>query len=308
MSPLAVVAVASAGLAAAALAGLVVPPRARLARRVRPYTVVSRTALGDRRDLAVADRVAAQPRLSALVARLHRLLEPTSDVDLAARLRRAGMFTDLPADERPAAYRSRQLLASLTGAALGGVAPTLAGMGPAGAVAGVALGTVIGATRCRSRVERAVRQRRERVQIELYTIDQLLAMHARAGAGVAQMLRRVAGRSHGIVAGELAEVLAAHRGGRPLPEALGQAARDTVEPQAARTYRLLASGAAYGTDLAESLRQLGDDVRGQRAEALRRTATRRRAAMLVPTVAILAPIMLLFIGAPLPSIVLGGLP
>ena len=59
-------------------------------------------------------------------------------------------------------------------------------------------------------------------------------------------------------------------------------------------------------DLGEALRALSDDLRDVRRDELRRQATRRRAAMLVPTIAVLAPIMLLFVIAPLPSIVLGG--
>ena len=50
---------------------------------------------------------------------------------------------------------------------------------------------------------------------------------------------------------------------------------------------------------------LADDVREARREAIRRAATKRRAAMLIPTIAILAPVMLLFVGAPLPSLILG---
>jgi hypothetical protein len=52
---------------------------------------------------------------------------------------------------------------------------------------------------------------------------------------------------------------------------------------------------------------LSEDVREARREAIRRMATKRRAAMLIPTIAILAPIMLLFVAAPLPRIVFGGL-
>jgi len=89
-------------------------------------------------------------------------------------------------------------------------------------------------------------------------------------------------------------------------EALQFAARVTPEPHAARTYRLLASGAELGADLATGLRLLSEDIRGQRTEALKRAATRRRAAMLVPIIAILAPVMLLFIAAPLPSIIFGA--
>ena len=51
---------------------------------------------------------------------------------------------------------------------------------------------------------------------------------------------------------------------------------------------------------------LSEDLRDARREEMRKTATKRRAAMLVPTIAVLAPVMLLFIAAPLPSIVFGG--
>jgi hypothetical protein len=50
---------------------------------------------------------------------------------------------------------------------------------------------------------------------------------------------------------------------------------------------------------------LSGDIRDARREQVHKDAVRKRAAMLVPTIAILAPIMLLFIAAPLPSIVLG---
>ena len=49
-----------------------------------------------------------------------------------------------------------------------------------------------------------------------------------------------------------------------------------------------------------------EDVRDARREEIRKTATKRRAAMLVPTIAVLAPVMMLFIAAPLPSIVFGS--
>ena len=72
------------------------------------------------------------------------------------------------------------------------------------------------------------------------------------------------------------------------------------------TRRLFALAAEQGADLGTALRALSDDVRDVRRDELRRAATRRRAAMLIPTIAVLAPIMLLFVIAPLPSIVLGG--
>jgi tight adherence protein C len=131
-------------------------------------------------------------------------------------------------------------------------------------------------------------------------------MHARVGGGVVQAMQRVVDRGHGAVVEELADVLRMHRSGQRIVDALEQAARTTPEPNAARTYKLLANGVEYGADLAEGLRALSEDIRDQRAEAIRRAATKRRAAMLLPIIAVLAPVMLLFIAAPLPSIVLGG--
>ena len=88
-------------------------------------------------------------------------------------------------------------------------------------------------------------------------------------------------------------------------EAFRRAAELTPEPSAARTYQLLAAGVERGVDLGGGLLALSSDIRDARREQMHKDAVRRRAAMLVPTIAILAPIMLLFIAAPLPSIVLG---
>ena len=86
-------------------------------------------------------------------------------------------------------------------------------------------------------------------------------------------------------------------------DAFRRAAELTPEPSTARTYQLLAAGVERGVDLGGGLLALSADIRDTRREQMHKDAVRRRAAMLVPTIAILAPIMLLFIAAPLPSIV-----
>jgi hypothetical protein len=88
-------------------------------------------------------------------------------------------------------------------------------------------------------------------------------------------------------------------------DAFRRAAELTPEPSAARTYQLLAAGVERGVDLGSGLLSLSSDIRDARREQMHKDAVKRRAAMLLPTIAILAPIMLLFIAAPLPSIVLG---
>jgi tight adherence protein C len=295
--------VVSAGVAASGVAAVVLPPTRRLAPRVRPYTVVSRTRFGrgaDPSDLAtttatpsVATRVLAPPLL-ALVHRMGRLLERRSDVALARSLSHAG-FVDVTPDE----YRTRVALQVLAFGVGGAGLGALVFHGPIAVLGLGACGVVFAASRQRGRVERAIVDRREHIRLELYTVNQLLAMHVRTGAGPVQATQRIVDRGRGVVVDELRAVLGAVRSGIGEPEAFRRAAELTPEPAAARTYKLFAAGAERGVDLA-------DDLRDARREEIRQSATKRRAAMLVPTIAVLAPVMLLFIAAPLPSIVFGS--
>jgi tight adherence protein C len=169
----------------------------------------------------------------------------------------------------------------------------------------VALGLVIGATRQRSALESAIEKRRERMRIEIYTINQLLAMRVRAGGGVVHAVQQVTGRGEGEVVAELVDSLRLHRSGWRAADAFRRIAELTPEPFCGRTYRLLASAEERGADLAPALLDLAEDVRETRRESIRRSATRRRAAMLVPTIAILAPVLILFVAAPLPYLITG---
>jgi tight adherence protein C len=167
------------------------------------------------------------------------------------------------------------------------------------------LGVVVGATRIRGRLEKAIEARRERMKIEVYTVNQLLAMRVRAGGGVIQAVRAIVDRGHGEVVSELEEALRLHRAGWRGPDAFRRIAELSPEPFCSRTYRLLASAEERGADLAAALLSLSEDVRETRRESIKRTATKRRAAMLVPTIAILAPVLILFVAAPLPYLITG---
>lgn len=315
--PAIVLATLSSSVAAATTAWLVVRPPRRLASRVRPYTLASRTTLGagaDVRSLVRPDAVSSVgavgrlvgPPVRALASRLSRLVDGSSEQRLELQLRQARLLCELPAHVRVSEYRLRQLGNAAVGASaalvamllLGGTAPVVLLAGLAGFVAGV--------TRWRRRVERTIDERRQRMRIELYTVNQLLAMNIRVGGGIIQAVQRVVDRGRGEVVAELADVLVAHSSGLPASEAFERMADLTPEPDAARTYRLLAAGAQWGSDLAEALRSLSEDVRDARRQALQRQATRRRAAMLVPIIAVLAPVMLLFVAAPIPSLIFGA--
>lgn len=300
-----------AGVAVAAAAGLLVRPTPRLASRVRPYTLIPRSRLGRSADIAQLNgeelwlsggtlRRLFGPPVLALAGWLGRLIDARSDEGLRLVLRQAGYGSLTPEE-----YRVRQLGAAAMGAAAG----VLAGLVLAGSALVVlvlgALGFIAGATRRRSRLDKGTALRRERLRVELYTVNQLLAMHIKTGGGPIQATQRIVARGSGVVVEELGEVLRMIAGGMAPQEAFCRAAALTAEPQAARTYELLASGTERGADVGAALLAFSEDIRDDRREDLKKAATRRRAAMLVPIIALLAPVMLLFILAPIPHIVFG---
>lgn len=304
------IAATSAGLLLAGVVGVLVPPRSRLAGRVRPYTLVTRASLGRSADaFTVASPQAADrstlgrlfgPPIRAGLRQVGRLVDRHDDAALALRLRQAG-WHDVTPDEHRMRAAGRAVVFASAGLVLG---VALLHSAPLGFLLGFC-GGLHGVSRGRATLGRAVERRRERLRLELYTVNQLLAMHLRTGAGPVQATQRIVDRGRGAVVEELDGVLAAVRSGMSEGEAFRRAAESTPEPSAARTYRLFAAGAERGVDLAGGLRALSEDLRDSRRDEMRKTATKRRAAMLVPTIAVLAPIMLLFVAAPLPSIVFG---
>jgi tight adherence protein C len=309
MSPLDLIAAVGVAMGAAGLAGLLVPPTPRLANRVRPYAALSRSSLGHR-DVPVALDAAPLaggvltrlfgPPVIALFARLTRAGAGRGDDKLAILLRQAGEI-----DRTPDEYRVRQLGEALAVGVVSGAAVGSLVRAPAVALLAGVAGFVVGLTRSRRRLEREVTTRAARIRLELYTVNQLLAMHVRTGAGPMQAVQRIVDRGHGVVVGELGDTLTWIRSGMGEAAAFRRAAELTPEPSATRTYQLIAAGVERGVDLAGGLLALSEDIRDARREQLHKDAVRRRAAMLIPTIGILAPIMLLFIAAPLPSIVLG---
>jgi tight adherence protein C len=300
-------AVVCSGVAVAAVTSLIVRPVRRLGPRVRPYSVASTVSLGGTPELGRTQGGSFAGLIATVADRFGRFTDGTDEGEVRRKLRQADLFPGVPEDRLLGVYRLRQLssTALFLGAAFAG--GFVLGMSATGALAVAGLGGIVGATRWRGRLDRAIEDRRMRLRIEVYTINQLLAMRVRVGGGVVQAVRYVVDRGVGVMAGELAEVLRLHRSGVPAAEALARAARSTPESHAARTYWLLSSAEERGADLTAALLALSEDVREARREAIRRAATKRRAAMLIPTIAILAPIMLLFVAAPLPGIVFGGL-
>ena len=308
--PTALVAAVLAAVAAALCAAVLVPPTKRLAPRTRPYAQLARSRLGQPADLtpliplgaAVSGSTVARvllPLARALARRLSELVDAPGDQLLQLRLRQAGF-----AETSPEQYRMRQLGWTVSAAAIGGLLGALFGRASMLMLGG--LGLLYGATYWRGRVNTAIKTRAARMRIELYTVAQLLAMMLRTGHGTIESILLVVRRSRGPVVDEMAEALGWIAGGLSEAEAFERLAEDTPEPAAARLYRLLATGTRAGADLGSALLTVSDDLRAARREDVEREATRRRGAMLIPTIVVMAPVVLVFIAAPLPSLVLGG--
>ncbi|MFO7299883.1 MAG: type II secretion system F family protein [Actinomycetes bacterium] len=294
----------AAALASSASVGLLVarlvPPPRRLRMRVVPYLAPRPTA--GREGDGLLGRVFG-PILRDLADRLGSVLDRGGAEATAIRLRQAGWYPGLGEQDAVTRYRLRQLGSKLAGIVVGLAASGLVSRSPGTTFTLALLGGVVGATRPGGRLQAAIDARRELMNVEIYTVNQLLAMRVRVGGGVVGAVSSVVARGRGEVLSELAEALRLQRAGWPAPEAFRRIAELTPEPFCARTYRLLATAEERGADLAGALLALSEDVRESRRESMKRIATRRRAAMLIPTIAILAPVLILFVAAPLPYLI-----
>ena len=303
MTPLSVLAAAVTALAFGFVTRLMVPPPRRLSSRVDPYVTPTASVL--RRSpsgpLASFFGPIARDVADWVGARLDR----SGDGSVIVRLRQAGWYRGVPEEQIVTLYRLAQMKALAFGVAAALALGQVLSLTPAPRIALIGLGIVVGATRVRGRLEGAIETRRETMRIEVYTVNQLLAMRVRAGGGVIQAVGATVQRGSGEVVAELAEALRLHRSGWRGPDAFRRIAELTPEPFCSRTYRLLATAEERGADLAAALLSLSEDVRESRRESIKRTATKRRAAMLIPTIAILAPVLILFVAAPLPYLITG---
>ena len=304
ISPLMFVAAFTSALAVALVVRAVYPPARSLSSRINPYLRPSTTS-ARRSSAATPLAEVFGPIIRSLATWVGGLLERSGEQVTILKLRQAGWYRDVAEEEAVPAFRLAQLRSIAIGVGLALLVGQLLTLSPMLRVVLIALGLVVGATRQRSALESAVTTRRETMRIEIYTINQLLAMRVRAGGGVVHAVQEVVRRGEGEVVAELADALRLHRSGWRAGDAFRRVAELTPEPFCGRTYRLLATAEERGADLAPALLDLAEDVRETRRESIRRSATKRRAAMLVPTIAILAPVLILFVAAPLPYLITG---
>ncbi len=304
VSPLVILSASASAAVAGVLVYSLFPPARSLASRINPYLTPTRLTARRPADTGALGEVFG-PILRALATHLGRFLDRSGEQVTVLELRQAGWYRELPEEGTVAAFRMAQLRSIAVGAGLAFAAGQALELAPVAWVVLVLLGLVIGVTRHQGALRAAITRRRDRMCIEIYTVNQLLAMRIRAGGGVVHAVQDVVKRGEGEVVTELADALRLHRSGWRAGDAFRRIAELTPERFCARTYRLLATAEERGADLAPALLDLSEDVRETRRETMRRSATKRRAAMLVPIIAILAPVLLLFVAAPLPYLITG---
>jgi len=272
----------------------------RLSTRIAPYTVRARRDLGTTEAQATTApvRTVWGPMLNSVTTAVAKIADAGEHDTLELRIRNAGMHIGI--DD----YRRRQLLFAVAGAATGLLLAVAAGLTPLLSLIVIVMCAFVGITRQRAILNSRTETRRQLMKSESHVICQLLATYLRTGDTPMGALDRLCRRATGEIPTELANAAGLIRRGRRADEVLDALARSTAEPYAARLYRLYgATWNASGDP--DALLSLAEVLRNGRREQLSRRMAKRRTMMALPLVMIIGPILILFIAAAIPTIVLG---
>jgi tight adherence protein C len=257
-----------------------------LARRIAPYIrdVTDPRGL----DVAASGR-GLRITWNAIGRRLTRAAG--GDGALSRRLRRAGWNIDT------ARFRARQLAWAIGGLAAGGVlavALVLVGNGTP-ALGLLPLLTAVGAALGYDAwLSRAARARVARIEGELPTVLEFLALCLSAGEGILDSLRRVSQIGAGDLTAELRGVVVAVGTGSALSESLGAVAGRLDVPGLSRAVDQLVAALDRGAPLAQVLHAQALDAREDAKRGLIEQAGRKEIYMLVPLVFLILPLSVLF--------------
>lgn len=259
-----------------------------LTRRIAPYI----RDVTDPRGLSVAAPLDA-PDFAwlrrAVQDRFSRLLGGSEAVE--RRLRQAGWEMDA------AAFRGRQLAWAVVGVAVGGaIAVVLVLTGRASGALAVLppLCAVAGAVLCDARLTHAARARVARIEEELPTVLEFLALCLSAGEGIFDSLRRVGEVGAGELTTELHGAVLAVGTGSPLSESLARVARRLDVAALTRSIDQLVAAIDRGAPLAQVLHAQALDAREDAKRSLIERAGRVEILMLLPLVFLILPLSVLF--------------
>lgn len=214
-----------------------------------------------------------------------------ADAALARRLRQAGWQLD------PVAFRARQLGWALAGALVGAmliVAITVSGSMTPTAVLLPPVLAAVAAVLCDVRLTAAARRRMSRVEEELPTVLEFLALCLAAGEGLRDALRRVGEVGAGELTAEIRRAVLATGTGSSLADALGDLTRTLDVPALSRAMDQLIAAIERGAPLAQVLQAQAADAREDAKRDLIEQAGKKEIAMLLPLVFLILPLSVLF--------------
>ncbi|MCL3860396.1 type II secretion system F family protein [Actinotalea sp. K2] len=269
--------------------------RPRLDDRLAPYLRLSpstskllRSPVA-RSPFPTLERLIA-PVMHDAVSLVERLGSPSADLE--RRLARAGRRATVEE------FRAEQVVWTVLGITCGLALALLlvAGRGthPIAAAVVVMAAGLTGLVGRDQLLSRQVRLREERLQAELPTIAELLALAVGAGEGALGALERVARTTHGALADEIRQTVADARSGVPLTHALERLADRTGLVVLARFAEAIAVAIERGTPLADVLRAQAEDVREAGRRELMESGGRKELAMMVPVVFLILPVTVVF--------------
>jgi tight adherence protein C len=259
-----------------------------LARRIAPYI----RDVTDPRGLDVSSsgsRYDASLAWASLQARFARAIGGHDAV--MRRLHRAGWTMDA------AHFRGRQLAWAVAGLAVGGgVVVVLALLGRGSPALGLLppLAAVGGALACDAWLTRSAGARVARIEEELPTVLEFLALCLSAGEGILDSLRRVSEVGAGELTGELRGVVVAVGTGSTLSESLARLAARLDIPAVSRSVDQLVAAIDRGAPLAQVLHAQALDAREDAKRGLIERAGRKEIYMLLPLVFLILPLSVLF--------------
>jgi tight adherence protein C len=266
--------------------------RPRLAARVAPYLVdVSPEA----RALVFRASADPLPVLGVLGGPALRLFQSLFG-GLLGVVSRTELLLRQAGDGRTAeAYRVQQLLWTLAGAGIGVLlaVPLGAARGPLAYVAAPLVGAGAGLLLRERLLIRAARRGVRRLEGELPTVLEFLALSLAAGEAVHDAIRRVARVGSGQLADELGRVSAEVGVGVPLATALARLGDELRVPALTRCLAHIVGALDRGSPLADLLRAQAADARDEARRALLESAGKKEIAMLVPLVFLILPVTIL---------------
>ena len=280
-------------------------PRRSPAARLQLYLETPKVQLGSRPAPGHGPVLAGEalrrvlgPLAGRVISLLDRVLRAGPPEELELRLRQAGL--DMSADSYRRAYVRWLVGTPLVLGALGALA------GKASYVAlFFAAGVVAGARRLPERVKAMTRRRRERIRSDLPSVAAVLALKIENNKSLVVAVSDLVSQGSGPVVDELRRTLHLVNAGYGEAAAFELIASESPEPVAARFYRFLAAAAGGGLDLAKALLDQANEVRTQRREEVERSAARRQMSLVLPNLVFMAPVMFVFLLAPLPQLLFG---